>query len=50
MPSLNQTNLSGVNFTDATIAHAEAAGALIRDITLTGATILDTPISVGGGD
>ena len=48
--SLNRTNLTRTNLTRARIYHAEAQGALIKDVNLAQAEIHDTPISVGGDD
>lgn len=46
--SLNQTNLTRTNLTRARIYHAEAQGAVVKDVNLAQAEIHDTPISVGG--
>jgi uncharacterized protein YjbI with pentapeptide repeats len=48
--SLNKADLTGVDFTRARIYHTEVQGAVIKDITLTGAQIHDTPINIGGDD
>lgn len=46
--SLNFANLTGVNFTRSQLIHTEAREAIVKDVNLTEATILGTPISIGG--
>lgn len=46
--SLNEANLTSVNFTRSQLVHTEARGAIIKDVTLTGANVIGTPISIGG--
>ena len=46
--SLNYAQLNQANLSGATLYHTEVAGVVFDTINLTGAQILETPISVGG--